>query len=136
MIRYIETSLVSLVLLLLFLFSACDKSTNELFDETLHYASFRDVPGVSEDEIIAVEALQRQSSSFVYGMTLSTESFGENGVVQGFSALFCEWLTDLFDISFVPAVYEWGDLVFGLQNGSIDFTGDLTPTDERRGVYL
>ena len=135
MILYSKHRLVSVIVFLLFLFSACGKSANGPFDETLHYASFRNVPGITEDEIIAIEALQKQTSSFVYGMTPSTEAFGENGVTGGFSALFCEWLTGLFGISFEPAIYERDDLFSGLQTGLIDFSGDLTPTDERHETF-
>ena len=126
---------VLFVVFLAFLFLACGRPANEPFDETLHYASFRDVPGVTEDEITAIEALQKQIPSFVYGMTLSTEAFEQNGAVGGFSTLFCEWLTRLFDIPFEPVIQEWGDLILGLHSGSIDFSGDLTPTDERRLTY-
>jgi PAS domain S-box-containing protein len=42
----------------------------------------------------------------------------------------------LFGISFNPAIYEWGDLIAGMDTGEIDFTGELTPTNERRETYF
>ena len=101
------------------------------------YASFRDVPGVTEDEIRGIEALQEKTGHFVYGMPLSTEAFyDENGEIRGFSVLFCEWLTDFFNIPFQFAEYEFADLVAGLASGEVDFTGELTATEERLKTYL
>jgi hypothetical protein len=37
----------------------------------------------------------------------------------------------LFDIPFRPELFEWGDLTAGLESGGIDFTGELTATEER-----
>jgi signal transduction histidine kinase/DNA-binding response OmpR family regulator/ABC-type amino acid transport substrate-binding protein len=101
------------------------------------YTSFRTVPGVTEDEIAAVEALQGRKDAFIYGMNLSTETFfDENGEIRGYTALFCGWLTELFGIRFEPAVYEWGDLIDGLESGKIDFSGELTATEDRRKIYF
>jgi signal transduction histidine kinase/DNA-binding response OmpR family regulator/ABC-type amino acid transport substrate-binding protein len=101
------------------------------------YTSFRTVPGVTEDEIAALEALQERKDAFVYGMNLSTETFfDENGEIRGYTALFCDWLTELFGIRFEPAVYEWGDLIDGLESGEIDFSGELTATEDRLKIYF
>jgi hypothetical protein len=101
--------------------------------------SFRDVPGVTAQEIAAIEVLQQEHSAFIYGMTLNTEAFliksGESvtdNVVGGYSALLCQWLTGLFGIPFEPVIFDRNDLLLGLENGKIDFSGDLTITDERR----
>jgi hemerythrin-like metal-binding protein len=100
------------------------------------YASYRSIPGVSEKEIAAIEALRESRQGFVYGMNLTTETFyNEDGEIGGFSALFCRWLTELFGIPFEPAVYEWGALIAGLESGEIDFSGELTATEERRRLY-
>ncbi|MCL2846044.1 MAG: transporter substrate-binding domain-containing protein, partial [Chitinivibrionia bacterium] len=99
--------------------------------------SFRDIPGITNEDIEAIEALQRSRTSFVYGANYSTEAFsGEDGVVRGFTALFCEWLTQLFEIPFIPQIFEWDELVEGLENHSIDFSGELTANEERRKKYF
>jgi PAS domain S-box-containing protein len=106
---------------------------------TSPFASFRDIPGVTEEETLAIEALRSRYDHFVYGMPSTTEAFlsvGGNGEVRGFSALFCEWLTDLFQISFRPTLYTWGDLIAGLERRDISFTGDLMATEERQTVYF
>jgi ABC-type amino acid transport substrate-binding protein len=101
------------------------------------YTSYQDIPGVSAEETAAVEALKDREKPFIYGMNLTTETFyDENGAIRGYSALFCEWLSQLFGIPFEPAVYEWGDLIEGLEDGSIDFTGELTANRERRQTYF
>ena len=131
-------SLLPVFLLLAVLFSACAKFDRKQAGDA-SYASFRDIPGVTSEEIRAIEALQKEYSSFVYGMTLTTETFTDslnrNGEIKGYAALFCEWLTGLFDITFRPSLYNWGDLFAGLASGKVDFTGDLMATEERRQVF-
>ena len=129
--------LISVVMLLSVSFPAYCGPVYKLSGETFPYASFRDVPGVTEDEIKAIEAFQRQGISFVYGMTPNTETFyAEDNNIKGFAALFCTWLTEFFGIPFKPAIYEWEDLIAGHETGEVDFSGELTPTDERRKTYF
>ncbi|MDR1965936.1 MAG: response regulator [Synergistaceae bacterium] len=100
------------------------------------WASYRDIPGVTATEISAIEELKARRGSFVYGMNLSTETFyNTDGEIEGFSALVCDWLSGLFGIPFKPGIYEWGDLISGLESKAIDFTGELTATEERRKTY-
>jgi len=111
-------------------------STVTQSEESLKYPSFRDIPGVTQEEIHAIEALQKERTHFIYGMNISTEAFHkENNEVKGYTALFCEYLSHLFGTHFEPVIYEWNNLIEGLENGSIDFTGELTATEERRKVY-
>ncbi|MDR1838233.1 MAG: transporter substrate-binding domain-containing protein [Treponema sp.] len=129
--------IISFFMTLLILFSACGKSDSEQPDGMFQYASFRDIPGVTETEIKAIEALREQFDHFAYGMIPSTESFYEdNGGLKGFAALFCEWLTGLFDIPFIPENYEFNDLLARLARNEVDFTGALTATEERRETYF
>ena len=97
--------------------------------------SFRDIPGITAEEILVIESFQRSGTSFTYGIIHSTEAFVENNQVRGFAAHFSEWLTLLFGIPFNPVLYEWGDLVYGLEHGEIDFTGELTATEEHSQIY-
>ncbi|MDR2952667.1 MAG: transporter substrate-binding domain-containing protein [Treponema sp.] len=122
-------------MLLLITFSACYKSASHRQGET--FASYRDIPGVTEDEIKAIEALRENTPFFVYGMQNSTETFIRgNGEIRGFTALFCEWLSQLFGIPFKPAIYEWSDMLARMETGEIDFTGEMTATAERRKTYF
>ena len=133
---YRNLKIFSVLFLLLTLFSGCQK-TNGASQEPIVYSSFRDVPGLSDDVIKAIENLQKQKiDSFIYGMTPSAEVYSmENGEINGYSTLFCDWLSQLFGIPFKPAFYAWGDLLAGLESGEVDFTGEMTATDERRKTY-
>jgi len=123
-------------LLLLAVFSGCAEDVNKRGRVTV-FNSFREIPGVTEDEIWAVEALRLENNSFTYAMTLSNETFiRENGEIGGYSAMFCQWLSELFGIPFIPVIYEWGDLLAGVESGEIDFTGELTPSNERRKTFF
>jgi PAS domain S-box-containing protein len=103
------------------------------------FASFRDIPGVTAQEIADIEALRARYGHFVYGMNYNTvEAFpvysgqDNEAAVGGYTARLCEWLGALFGIPFRPAFYEWGDLFEGLESGDIHFTGDLTISEERK----
>ncbi|MCL2441059.1 MAG: ATP-binding protein [Treponema sp.] len=98
--------------------------------------SFYDVPGITSEEIAAIEAIQKQERSFIYGMPLSTETFlNGNGEIKGFSALFCEWLSGFFGIPFIPELFDWLDLLAGLESHVISFSGEITATEERLRTY-
>ena len=97
---------------------------------------YKDIPGVTQEEIDAITALREETDYFSYGMNLSTEAFyNDKGAISGFSALICEWLSSLFAIPFKPEIHEWGDLIAGLETGRIDFTGELTATEDRQKTY-
>ncbi|GHU64520.1 hypothetical protein AGMMS49983_10400 [Clostridia bacterium] len=119
-------------------FTGCAESTSSSAQAPIpEYASFLDIPGVTEEEAEAVFALQTQVDSFVFGTMYTTEAFdGADGRLDGFSALLCDWMTELFEIPFEPEIYEWGDLVEGLASRKIDFTGELTATEERLETYF
>ena len=129
-------SFISAVVLPAIFFLACTQSAHKQPDKYFQNISFRDISGVTDDEIKAIESMQEQYDSFIYGMPLSTEAFtGENGEIRGYTAMLCEWLTNLFGIPFQPRLYEWVDLLAGLETKEISFTGELTATAERLEVY-
>ena len=127
-----------LVAMLLPLFTAaCEISNNSQASyESVYYTSYKDIPGVTEEEIHAIEAIQTQYDSFVYGVLPSTVAFlDRNSEIRGFSALFCEWMTELFDIPFVPEYVAWDDFLQKLATHEVDFTGAMTATEEREKTY-
>jgi len=100
-------------LLWLAVFSGCTKTGGKR-NQIPAFTSFREIPGITEDEIRSIEALRLKNASFIYGMTLSTETFvKEGGETRGYSALFCQWLSGIFGIPFKPVIYEWGNLLAG-----------------------
>jgi signal transduction histidine kinase/ActR/RegA family two-component response regulator len=105
------------------------------------YATYSKIPGVTPDEINDIELVKRSTSILTYGMTMSTECFrgdirGEYNVTQGFSARFCQWLTDLFGIRFRPVIYTWDSLLKGLDNYSISFSGEISSSLKDSGEYF
>jgi signal transduction histidine kinase/CheY-like chemotaxis protein len=123
-------------LLLAVLFSGCVTESKKQVLEFPVYLTYRDIPGVTEDEINAIEALKEQNDAFIYASTLGTEGFiREDGQIGGYIALFCDWLSALFGIRFVPEVYELGDLYDKLNSGKIDFAG-IVAADKYRDIYL
>ncbi|MCL2763853.1 MAG: ATP-binding protein [Treponema sp.] len=126
---------IMLLPIIIFSSSCADTGRNQ-FSNIMVFTSLRDIPNITVDEIRAIETLQREYDSFVYGMPLNTEAFiNENGEVSGFSAFVCKWLTELFGIRFRPVLFEWFDLLEGLESGEIAFSGELTSTEARRQIY-
>ncbi|MDR0585780.1 MAG: transporter substrate-binding domain-containing protein [Treponema sp.] len=106
-------------------------------DEYPSYTDYRDIPEITEEEINAVQSLKERYGSFVYGAVLTTETFyNEYGEIRGYSALLCDWLSELFGIPFTPVIYEWDELIGGLKDNTVDFTGELTATAERRKTHF
>jgi signal transduction histidine kinase len=68
-------------------------------------------------------------------MTEGTEAFERGGEIRGFSALVCEWLSGFIGIPFKPAIYEYNDLISGLADGSINFSGDIINNEDNRKSY-
>ena len=117
--------------------AGCENLSGKQSATLMKYASFHDIPGVTEDEIKAIEALREKTDFFVFGMMLNTEAYlDKNGKINGYTALLCEWLSGLFGIPFKPQPYTWNDLLDGLNSGGIDFVGNLTTSDERRQIYF
>ena len=128
---------VFILLFLSFLSLSCGKPEKKSPEENIQYASYKNIPGVTEEEIKAIEALAKQNEYFIYATEQSTVSFYDiDGNIRGFSALFCEWLSSLFEIPFKPVIIEWNDLLAALESFDVDFTGVLTATEERQKIYF
>ena len=100
-------------------------------------SDYREIPGITEQEIAAIEKIKAERDVLVYGMPPSSESFVmvDTDKPGGFSALFAEDLSRIFGIRFEPANYEWGELIEKLHSGEVSFTNELTSTPERQGTY-
>ena len=139
--KIINKSMYALLsVMLLSVFLGCEKSSQKQSEKQsgllMESISFRDIPGLTQDEIKAIEALQKQNTPFIYGVTPSTEAFiKKNGEIGGYTVLLCNWLTDLFGIKFQPEIYSnWGNLLEKLHNGEISFI-NLKNTEERQKFY-
>jgi len=106
--------------------------------------SFRDIPGITESEISAIETLALSRQSFSFGKTPSAGSFAagtegfllSDGSYAGFSPMLCELLTELFGIPFVLEFHDSDSLLIGIENKTIDFTSEYGITPERQNKYL
>jgi len=111
--------------------SGCTTQTPQLSLAETDYTNFRDIPGVSRDEITAIETLRQSGESFVFGMPEGISCFpDERGELTGFSVFLCEWLYELFDIEFTPAVYKWNELVRGFSGRDIHLTGAFSVIED------
>ena len=90
------------------------------------YTDYKDIPGVTNDEIEAIEILQSKKTSFIFGMPEGTDCFlREDGSLDGYCVLFTAWLSSITGIDLKPVMYEWDDLLDGLAAREISFTGAL-----------
>jgi PAS domain S-box-containing protein len=99
--------------------------------------TYRDIPGVTSEEINAIEALKSSRQSFSYGARLTAETLipSDNGHA-GFAFMLCELLSDLFGVSFVLELKTWDRLVVDLSSGTIDFAVDLTAPNKLSRIYF
>jgi signal transduction histidine kinase/ActR/RegA family two-component response regulator len=123
-------------------FAACTENAGNSIDpadfrDTGGYVSYKDIPGVTQEEIDAIEALRRSSPLLTYGMTLSTECFrnAEDHITRGFASRVCDWLTGLFGIKFRPLIYEWDSLLQGIDRYEISLSGELSSSLRNTGEY-
>ena len=119
-------------------FSGCETPEEKQSDQApQQLTSFRDIPGVTPEEITAIERLQQQGLTFTYGATDNTEAFiDETGTISGFTVIICNWFTEMFGIPFVPQQYTFGNLLTRLSTHEAAFTDILTLTEERKKIYF
>ena len=102
--------------------------------DSLAYSSYTEIPGITQAEIDAIEALRAKYTSFSYATSLGTECFyNEDGTLGGFSTIFAEWLSRLFGIEFIPAAYAWDELLLGMESLEFDFSDAISIM--RQGEY-
>ena len=135
--KYLSISAIFLIILL----TACkaaDAPVNSFSENNLKYISdYKEIPGITKDELRKIETLKLTHKSFTYGSLQSEEAFyRSDGAKSGFSVLFCEMLSRMFGVTFVPTFYDHSSLTSGIEDHSIDFTGEFASTDERLNKYL
>ncbi|MDR0314208.1 MAG: transporter substrate-binding domain-containing protein [Treponema sp.] len=128
-----------LICICIFIFSSCAQMTAP----TPHspFPTFRDIPGVTAEEIAAIEALQqtvlqKQSHSLIFGTPLNTEAFIDvGGKFGGYIALYCDWLSELFGIQITPEIFFLCDMLDKLNSRDLDF-GIVRGREELRNEYF
>ena len=125
------------LLLTLSLCSCAFETQNIDRGTSLKYNNFRDIPGITAEDINAIDELLATNPVLTYGLPLSTEAFyGEDGSLSGFVTLFYARMSELFGFEFVPQICEWNELLEGIESKEIDFTAEFTPTPERMEKYF
>ena len=138
----VNKKIISVLLVIIFMltFVSCQPEAIPEDDSAkthIKYSTYEDIPGITETEREAITELQNSRQHFTLGMTDSTELFRyENGEYGGFTALLTDELTRLFGIEFRPEIVSWNDLMAGLEDKSIDFTGNLAQTEERSNYFF
>ncbi len=131
--------IVLLVLLSIPLVLLCGTSSALAMETgTAPFRDYKEIPGITDDEIAAITALQETGGPLIYAALASGEAYARDGELYGFTALYCRLLSDMFGVEIQPRIYEWNDILDGLENSSIAFTGEMTATEERRanGYYM
>jgi len=128
---------VLIIIFAVIAFSACYEEPPKAYNFISNsISSYRDIPGITAEEIEAIEAVKQSRSKIIYGSMPSTEAFRmPDGSYNGFSAMFNNLLSELFDIPFVLSIHDWTELKNGIDDKIIDFTGEMTPTPERQLIY-
>ncbi|MCL2207132.1 MAG: transporter substrate-binding domain-containing protein [Fibromonadales bacterium] len=115
------------LLLFIFILSVCGYAN----------APYHSIPGVTNEEIEAIEELKYSRQSLSLGSMLTTETFVQpDGTYSGFNVMFCELLSELFDIPFALTTHSWDEIIDGINNKTINFTNEMTPTQERMQTYF
>jgi len=128
---------ITVLFICLTAFSSCEKSAEKQSRIPIEKLTFRDVHGVTNEEINAIDALKSQYESFSCAVNMNTDSFlDKNGESAGFAIMFYDWLSNFFGIPFKPEFHDISDLEKILKNGDVDFTIELTETQERRKVFF
>lgn len=126
---------ILLILLIGFILSitGCKKNSNIMTDN-VSVNTYKDIPGVTEKEIIAIEKIKESCEIISYGSLIGTELFIlPDGTYTGFTYDFCNLLTNLFGIKFEAEIYyNWDELGSKYNNMEVDFIGELAPTPERQ----
>lgn len=111
-------------------------------------SSYKEIPNITQQEINDIEAVKNNRNHLIYGQMLESEAFiNADGEQQGFTPKFCNLLSQLFGIEFQLTIFKtmesFGNLIEGIGNHTIDFTGDLTyresrvnPTDGSAPFYM
>jgi signal transduction histidine kinase/FixJ family two-component response regulator/HPt (histidine-containing phosphotransfer) domain-containing protein len=105
------------------------------FVEIEYINTFHDIVGITDEEISAIENMQNKT--FIYGAIPGERAFyaaDDTSSVEGFSVLFCEWLSKLFGMTFMPKLMTQDELAVGLADKSVSFAGIL-PQGMTRAVF-
>ena len=131
-----RTFIFVLAVFLILPFTSCD-TAKEPVSPLNSIKTYKNIPDMTDDDITEIETLLADRGKFTYGALLATEAFElPDGTLAGFTKEFCTLLSELFETDFEFKLYDdWDMLMDDFKSGVVDFTGELTPTEERMKVY-
>ena len=76
------------------------------------YKSYKEIPGVTQAEVDAIEELVARNQVFTFGFPPSTEAFYDEGKgFGGFSLLLYDRMSELLGLEFSPRECDWDELL-------------------------
>ncbi|MCL2008303.1 MAG: ATP-binding protein [Treponema sp.] len=121
----------------LVLLGGCTDNVQEQQGFSMENISFTDIPGITLDEIRAIEDLQSRGLSFAVSGPLSTELFiDEYGEHGGYLALLSEWLSSVFGLDFYPRIEGLGTIAQLLYAGDPFFAMQAITEGRSLSFYL
>ena len=128
--------LILLIFPLGIIMDGCARSVGKSAFDIESVRSYRDIPGVTAEDIRAIEALKALRHSFSFGTMHSAEAFVlPDGSYSGYLTMVCELLSELFGIPFEQVFYPWDEFTYALDSGDVDFIGEMTATPGSRMRY-
>lgn len=120
------------VILIIILLSGCGQQIKE----TTVLDDFRDIQGVTAEEIAAVEEALADRDKLIWGAVISPEAYLNDTQISGFAPLFCEHLSELFDIEVEIEIGYFDDIHEKLIKGMVDLSADFSNIQERDSNYF
>ncbi|GHV27632.1 hypothetical protein FACS1894167_02990 [Synergistales bacterium] len=107
-------------------FARCDSKSASKEAASRVVVDYKNIKGVTKDEIAAIEILKAKNVKFNLAVTFSTEAFiDRSGADRGFAKKLCEMLSDMFGIEFDVKFYAEKDIAGAFYTGNTDFTYEL-----------
>ena len=132
--------LLSVMLFIASFFAYCNGMrgfTLETAQEKEIITDFRDIPGITPEDIIEVEQIISSRDMFYCPVVLGLVCFyDETQQIKGFSVSVFEWLSDVFDIPFTPMITQWEDLLSGIEAQIYDFSIDIPNSMQDDGKFF
>ena len=131
----LQRGLIIILLLNMLFPTAASFAAAEIMSKAIE--DFGDIPGVTAEEIAAVERIRNSRERLEIAAVHSSDSFhAETGGIGGFTALLGEHLSDLFGITFEVKLYERDELMKRIDSYESDFTCEIPASYEPKWQYV
>jgi len=113
-------------------FYGCGGKRAEYTEQSNSIKTYKDIPGITNEEISAIENLKEENGRFSYAFLYKEDAFIKtDGAYKIFSEQLCTLMSKLFGAEFIPQSYgSWDSLIDALYNGTVDFASYAFPAFE------